>query len=52
MALTTDERAVLARWLVELNADMERLSRRMRVLALRLGEDPPPPDPRPPTPDE
>lgn len=52
MALTTHERAVLAGWLSELTGELDRLSRRMRVLTVTIGEDRPPPDPRPPTPDE
>lgn len=51
MAMSADERAALAAWLVELTTEMENLSRRIRVLAVTIREDRPPPEDARPTPD-
>ncbi len=51
MSMNSDERAELTAWLVQLTEEMETLSRRVRVLAVAIREDRPPPKEGPPPPD-
>ena len=48
MSMNSDERAELTAWLVQLTEEMEGPSRRVRVLAVAIREDRPPPEEGPP----